>query len=229
MGKYICVVEDDTNISELLKCSLEAFKYDVKVYSNCEDLLREVKGIKPMLIILDIMLPGISGIEALKILKTSEDERDIPVIILSAKSSEIDKVNALELGADDYVTKPFSVLELSSRVKSVLRRSYKGKKAERLEYQDLTIDRINYLVLKAGKEIVLTKKEYEILVLMIEHRDRVVTREELLNKVWGYDFEGESRTLDMHIKTLRNKIASEDVDDKYEYIKTVRGIGYKLS
>ena len=225
MGNYIYVVEDDNNISELLKCSLEAFNFYVKVYENCEDMMVALKEDKPKLMLLDIMLPGMSGIDALKLLKNSKKYKEIPIIILSAKSSEIDKVNALELGADDYVTKPFSVLELSSRIKSVLRRSYKEEN-NILSYKDITIDKENYLVTRMGKEVVLTKKEYKILLYMFENKGRVVTREELLNEVWGYDFEGESRTLDMHMKTLRNKIGSED--DKYKYIKTVRGIGYKL-
>jgi len=225
MGNYIYVVEDDNNISELLKCSLEAFNYYVKVYENCEDMMIALKEEKPKLMLLDIMLPGMSGIDALKLLKNSNKYKSIPIIILSAKSSEIDKVNALELGADDYVTKPFSVLELSSRIKSVLRRTYK-EEDNILEYKDIKIDKENYLVSHNDKEVVLTKKEYKILLYMLENKGRVVTREELLNEVWGYDFEGESRTLDMHMKTLRNKIGSED--DKYKYVKTVRGIGYKL-
>ena len=225
MGNYIYVVEDDNNISELLKCSLEAFNYYVKVFENCEDMMIALKEEKPKLMLLDIMLPGMSGIDALKLLKNSNKYKSIPIIILSAKSSEIDKVNALELGADDYVTKPFSVLELSSRIKSVLRRSYKVED-NILNYKDITIDKENYLVSHDGEEVILTKKEYKILLYMLENKERVVTREELLNEVWGYDFEGESRTLDMHMKTLRNKIGSED--DKYKYIKTIRGIGYKL-
>ncbi|EDS72268.1 winged helix-turn-helix domain-containing protein [Anaerofustis stercorihominis] len=225
MGNYIYVVEDDNNISELLKCSLEAFNYYVKVFENCEDMMIALKEEKPKLMLLDIMLPGMSGIDALKLLKNSNKYKSIPIIILSAKSSEIDKVNALELGADDYVTKPFSVLELSSRIKSVLRRSYKVED-NILNYKDITIDKENYLVSHDGEEVILTKKEYKILLYMLENKGRVVTREELLNEVWGYDFEGESRTLDMHMKTLRNKIGSED--DKYKYIKTIRGIGYKL-
>lgn len=225
MGNYIYVVEDDNNISELLKCSLEAFNYYVKVFENCEDMMIALKEEKPKLMLLDIMLPGMSGIDALKLLKNSNKYKSIPIIILSAKSSEIDKVNALELGADDYVTKPFSVLELSSRIKSVLRRSYKVED-NILNYKDITIDKENYLVLHDGEEVILTKKEYKILLYMLENKGRVVTREELLNEVWGYDFEGESRTLDMHMKTLRNKIGSED--DKYKYVKTIRGIGYKL-
>ncbi|MCR2032460.1 winged helix-turn-helix domain-containing protein [Anaerofustis stercorihominis] len=225
MGNYIYVVEDDNNISELLKCSLEAFNYYVKVFENCEDMMIALKEEKPKLMLLDIMLPGMSGIDALKLLKNSNKYKSIPIIILSAKSSEIDKVNALELGADDYVTKPFSVLELSSRIKSVLRRSYK-EEDNILNYKDITIDKENYHVSHDGEEVILTKKEYKILLYMLENKGRVVTREELLNEVWGYDFEGESRTLDMHMKTLRNKIGSED--DKYKYIKTIRGIGYKL-
>lgn len=225
MGNYIYVVEDDNNISELLKCSLESFNYYVKVFENCEDMMIALKEEKPKLMLLDIMLPGMSGIDALKLLKNSNKYKSIPIIILSAKSSEIDKVNALELGADDYVTKPFSVLELSSRIKSVLRRSYKVED-NILNYKDITIDKENYLVSHDGEEVILTKKEYKILLYMLENKGRVVTREELLNEVWGYDFEGESRTLDMHMKTLRNKIGSED--DKYKYIKTIRGIGYKL-
>ena len=165
MGNYIYVVEDDNNISELLKCSLEAFNFYVKVYENCEDMMVALKEDKPKLMLLDIMLPGMSGIDALKLLKNSKKYKEIPIIILSAKSSEIDKVNALELGADDYVTKPFSVLELSSRIKSVLRRSYKEEN-NILSYKDITIDKENYLVTRMGEEVVLTKKEYKILLYM---------------------------------------------------------------
>lgn len=226
--QQIFIVEDDENISELLSVSLEAFDYKVEVFDRGSTMLETLAKQLPKLIILDIMLPGgMSGIDILKTLKSSSRTKDLPIIMLSAKSAEFDKINALELGADDYVTKPFSALELSSRIKSVIRRTYGEEEEVILEYKDIKIDKENYTVTVADEEVNLTRKEYEILKLLIENLSRVVTREELLNKVWGYDFMGESRTLDMHIKTLRNKLSDDPNKDKY--IKTIRGVGYKVN
>ncbi len=226
MKEHIFITEDDENISELIKCSLETFDYKVKVFPSGEALLYEVEKNIPKLILLDVMLPKMDGLEILTRLKSSKRTGDIPIIMVTAKGMEFDKVKALEIGADDYVVKPFSVLELCARIKSLLRRVEKQESEPVLTYLDICVNINTYQVKVGGEDVELTKKEFKLLVILLENKDRVITRNELLDRVWGYDFEGESRTLDMHIKTLRSKLSKED---KYKYIKTLRGVGYKVN
>lgn len=226
MAKIIFSVEDEENIAELVRCTLEAFGYTVYRFSCAEDMFQTILKQTPDLILLDIMLPGMDGMEALGRLKNSKFS-EIPVILLTAKETEPDKVAGLNQGADDYITKPFGILELTARVNAVLRRSEKqAAKPAELCYRDIRVDCNQRQVTVGGKPVDLTMKEYEILVLLMENQHRIISREEFLNTVWGYEFVGESRTLDIHIKTLRRKL-SDDADHQ-KYIKTIRGIGYSL-
>ena len=180
----------------------------------------------PRLVLLDIMLPGEDGIEILKKLKSSSRTREIPVIMVTAKGAEYDKVKGLDLGADDYVTKPFGMMELVSRVKAVLRRSEKAARDQKniLASGDIEIDTQKHEVTAAGEVVNLTLKEYELLKRLMENQNVVMTRDRLLEDIWGYDFDGETRTVDVHVRTLRQKLGS--CGDK---IETVRGVGYRMS
>lgn len=230
MRKYlIYTVEDERNIQELLLCTLQAFSYDAAGFFNAEDMLNACGEQKPDLILLDVMLPGMDGMQALKALRDKATTREIPVIMLTAKTAESDKVLGLDAGADDYISKPFGVLELTARIRAVLRRRDSGNAAleEVLGFKDISMD-LNRHTVKVGETPVeLTLKEYDLLNVLLQNLQKVVTREELLNMVWGYDFAGESRTLDMHIKTLRQKLG--DTAEQPKYIKTVRGVGYTLA
>ena len=223
----IYLVEDDENIRELVKCTLESFSYQGDAFETAEEMLSQAKKTLPDLILLDIMLPGMDGIAALRILKENPATEPVPVIMLTAKNSEIDKVRGLDLGADDYIGKPFGILELTARVRTVLRRREKHLTApvsQLIEVGDLCIDDQKHLVTQAGKPVDLTLKEYHLLKMLAENRERVIPREELLNVIWGINFAGETRTLNMHIKSLRAKLS--DNPDNPKYIKTVRGVGY---
>ncbi len=215
----IYMVEDDENIGELVKYALGTSGLDTAVFESGRLFWESYDKAKPDIILLDIMLPGEDGVDILTRLR--ERKSDVPVIMLTAKSSELDKVRALNLGADDYMTKPFSVVELTARIQAVLRRT--GKAYENFIVGDIEIDTPAVKVTVSGKVTELTRKEYELLLLMARNKGRVVTRDTAMNIVWGYDYEGESRTIDMHIKTLRSKLLHAG-----EQIKTVRGVGYKL-
>lgn len=227
MNDFIFIVEDEDNIRELLRCTLEAFSYHVRCFSEAETMLQAAAADKPDLVLLDIMLPGLDGVTALKALKADALTADIPVIMLTAKSSEPEKVISLDAGADDYITKPFGVLELSARIRAVIRRHKKPvPKPAVITYKDIVINNEKHSITVDGKAVVLTLKEYELLYLLMDNPDKVISREDLLIAVWGYEFAGESRTLDMHIKTLRQKLG--DNADNPQYIRTVRGVGYSL-
>lgn len=227
MNDLIYLVEDDDNIRELVTVALSAHSYRVKAFVCAEDALEELKLELPVLIILDIMLPGIDGINALKRIRQSDHTKDVMIMMLTAKSTELDKVIGLESGADDYVAKPFGVMELSARVKALLRRRVVNSENQTtITSSAIVIDTSLREVLLNGNKILLTLKEYELLKLLMENRSRVMTREELLDKVWGYDFVSETRTLDMHIRTLRQKLGDEA--EKPIYIKTMRGVGYRF-
>ena len=170
-------------------------------------------------------MPGMDGLQALRLLKQERRTAGVPVIFLTAKSSEIDKVKGLDLGAEDYITKPFGLLELAARVRAALRRQ-PPERQHILRGGDIVIDVDDHAVTRAGQPLELTLKEFELLRILIANRERVVPREELLNEIWGYDFAGETRTLDMHIKTLRAKLG-DDVEHP-RYIKTIRAVGYKF-
>ena len=224
--KKILIIDDEIHIVELLKFNLENNGYKVDYSYDGFDGYLMTKEFQPDLILLDWMLPNISGIDLLKKIRSDETLEQIPVIMLTAKNMEEDKLEGLEDGADDYITKPFSVKEVLARITSVLRR-YKytsNEKIEVLKADDIQVNVNKHIVTKNGQEIELTLKEFQILKLLIENKGNVLTRTFLLDKIWGYDYYGETRTLDVHIRHLRKKIGDNDS----KLIETVRGVGYKI-
>lgn len=222
---FICVVEDEENIRELIKIALEGFGYEVEAFEAAEPALDYMKGKKADLAIFDWMLPGISGVDAVRSIRKDTELKKMPVILLTAKDKELDKVVGLDGGADDYMTKPFGVLELAARVRSLLRRTGDlSVPEEAMVYGNLRVSPKTREVWFREEKVELTFKEYELLVYLLENQDRVVPRDELLNRIWGYEYDGETRTLDIHIRTLRQKLGEEG----QEYIKTSRGVGYRL-
>lgn len=219
----IYIVEDDDPIRELVTYALQNSGFEVVGLMNGDGLLSLCQETQPDLLLLDIMLPHEDGIRLLKKLKEHKITRSIPVIMLTAKSTELDKVKGLDLGADDYITKPFSVMELISRVKAVLRRSETQKPVAQLQVGNLQLDKEKRKVLAEGMEVDLTYKEFELLSYLMSHPQMVLSRAQILNTLWGYEFEGESRTVDMHIKALRQKL-----QDCGSYIQTVRNVGYVI-
>ncbi len=220
----IYIVEDDSGIRELLVYTLTNSGYQAVGFASPIPFWEAMETNTPQLILLDIMLPQEDGLSVLTKLRNNSATANIPVIMVTAKSAEYDKVQGLDSGADDYITKPFGMMELVSRVKALLRRT----KAEptppsALTYGEIEIHPKSRTVLVQGQSITITLKEFELLQLFMQHPNQVFEREELLQKIWGYSFEGESRTLDVHIRTLRQKLG-----DCGSYIETVRGIGYKL-
>lgn len=224
MKEIIYYVEDDKNIRELVIYALKASGFTAVGFENAAAFYKEIKKTVPALILLDIMLPDEDGISMLKKLKKTERLSHVPVIMLTAKSAEYDKVIGLDLGADDYVTKPFGVMELVSRVKAVLRRS--GRKIEKnqsMDMDDIHLDRERHLVTVGDVPVDLTYKEFELLDYLMRNSGIVLSRERLLEAVWNTDFEGESRTVDVHIGSLRQKLGESG-----KKIQTVRGVGYKM-
>ena len=223
----IYCVEDDDGISELILCALKSGGYDAVAFDTSAKLYERMKKQTPSLILLDIMLPGEDGITTLKRIRADAQSKNIPIIMLTAKSSEVDKVVGLEAGADDFITKPFGIMELLSRIKAVLRRVNTSEQVTQpiLSYQGLMLDSSKRQVTFNDVQVELTFKEFELLAFLLKNIDIVLSRDKIVEKVWGYDFEGESRTVDMHIKTMRQKL--EDVGC-VDYIKTVRGVGYKI-
>ncbi len=219
----IYVVEDDRNISEIESFSLKNSGYDVAVYENARDFYEALKDRIPSLILLDIMLPDEDGLSIVEKLRKDSLTKKTPIILVTAKTTEMDKVKGLDIGADDYLTKPFGVMELISRVKALLRRSGEDKGDKCLTIGKIFLDSERHAVYVDNKLCELTYKEYELLKMLMLHAGIVTGREEILNHVWGMDFEGESRTLDMHIKTLRQKLGEAG-----SMIKTVRNVGYIL-
>ncbi len=221
----VLVIEDEKNIAELVKYNLEQEKFSVIWASTGDAGLEQARKNKPDLIILDLMLPGISGLEICKILKQKDSTSSTPIIMLTAKTQEADRVIGLELGADDYVSKPFSPRELVARVKAVLRRGSRKTTPEVLRCGGIEIDTGKYTVGLNGKTIELTSKEYSLLKTLMEAEGRVLSRENLLEKVWGYDaaLNIETRTVDMHIVQLRKKLGQEA-----ERILTVKNVGYRF-
>lgn len=215
----IYVVEDDKSIRNLVDYALSEKGYQIKTFEDGLDIVELIKKDGGELLILDIMLPGKDGIE---ILEEIREFSDIPIILLTARTDEFDKVLGLESGADDYITKPFSILELISRVKAILRRSSK-KDNDHVNYDNITINTRKRTVKVDGQPIDLTFKEFEMLLLFMNNMGNVITREDFLLKIWGYDYEGETRTVDVHIASLRNKLLEGG-----KHIKTVRNLGYKF-
>ncbi len=218
----IVCVEDELNIQELIVYTLNSTGYKATGVSNGHQLDAFLKNELPELILLDLMLPDESGLEILKRLRENKRTKEIPVIILTAKSSEMDKILGLDGGADDYITKPFSMLELISRIKAVLRRTSKESSSV-LVFRDLKMDLSKHTVMVEDEKITLTLKEYELLKKLMQNPGVVCSRDMLLDEIWGYDYYGESRTVDVHIRTLRSKLGKAET-----YIETIRGVGYKL-
>ncbi|MBS5083016.1 MAG: response regulator transcription factor [Clostridiales bacterium] len=219
----IYCVEDDMNIRELVAYALKTSGYEAIGFENAAEFYKGLKDGSPDLILLDIMLPDEDGISILKKLRAKNEYKDIPVIMLTAKSTEYDKVKGLDVGADDYVTKPFGVMELISRIKAVLRRSQKSISTDMMVLGDIRLDIQKHEVTVSGKEVILTYKEFELLTYLMKNQGIVLSRDKILEVIWNYDYEGESRTVDVHIGSLRQKLGASG-----NMIETVRGVGYKM-
>lgn len=219
----IFCVEDDSSIRDLMIYTLNATGFAAAGFGDSDTFWEAVKQQEPELILLDIMLPGEDGISILKKLRSQAAFRDIPVIMATAKGTEFDKVMGLDMGADDYLTKPFGMMEMVSRIKAVLRRTGKKENSGRLCIGNLELNSEEHTVLADGERIALTLKEYELLNLFMRNPGRVFTREQLLAQIWASDFVGETRTVDVHIGTLRTKLGQCG-----EYLETVRGVGYRM-
>lgn len=219
----IYCVEDDTSIRELMLYALRASGFEAEGFPDGTRLLHSLNHTEPQLILLDIMLPGMDGIEILKHLRSSPATAHIPVIMASAKGTEYDKVLGLDLGADDYLAKPFGMMEMVSRIRAVLRRSTVGSPEKPLRLGLLQMDPLSHTVHADGKRVELTLKEFELLRLFMEHPGQVFSRDQLLERIWSTDYVGETRTVDVHIGTLRTKL-----ERCGEYIRTVRGVGYRM-
>ena len=217
--KNILIVEDEANISDFVKGELEYEGYNVCIKEDGREGLEEALKNEYDLIILDVMLPSMNGFEICRRLKR---EKQSPIIMLSAKDSVMDKVNGLQIGADDYIAKPFAIEELLARIEVVFRRQ-DNLNNYIIKFKDITINKSSRVVKRDGNEINLTNKEYELLMILIENKDKVVTREELLEKIWGYGYEPETNVIDVYIRYLRAKLNNEN---KEEYIQTVRSVGY---
>lgn len=221
----IYFVEDDNSIRKLVLYSLISAGLEAEGFAHPSQFWQAMEAHAPEVILLDIMLPEEDGISILRKLRSDPLTRGVQVILLTAKSSEYDKVIGLDAGADDYVTKPFGMMELVARVKSALRRAGNSESAASplLSHGCLTVDGTRHLVQVQGESVSLTLKEFQLLTFLLEHRDTVFSRDTLLSTIWGYDFDGTSRTVDVHIRTLRQKLG-----DAGAYIQTIRGIGYKF-
>ena len=222
--KMVYCVEDDESIRQLVLYALKNNGFETKGFENGDDLYAELQHTIPNLILLDIMLPGDDGYKILDNIRKNHNTKDIPVIILTAKTNEYDKVKGLDMGADDYISKPFGVMELISRVNAVLRRSLKtDNKDNILSIGNLTVDESKRTVTVDNKEVNLTFKEFELLLYLLRNKNMVLSRDKIMNEVWETDFEGESRTVDVHVRTLRLKLG-----DAGKIIQTIRNVGYKI-
>lgn len=222
----IFCVEDDSNIRELVVYTLETTGFKARGFEDGREFLEALALETPEMVLMDIMLPGDDGLELLKKLKASPKTREIPVIMVTAKGAEYDKVKGLDLGADDYVTKPFGMMELVSRIKAVLRRTRRDAQEPQdiIAVGEIEINTKKHEVTAAGEVVNLTLKEYELLKRLMKNPNIVMTRDCLLEDIWGYDFDGETRTVDVHVRTLRQKLGPCG-----EKIETVRGVGYRMS
>lgn len=225
MALLYCV-EDDEDIREMILYALKSGGFDARGFESGIEFMQAMREEIPTLVLLDIMLPGEDGLKLLSGLRQDAGYRNVPVIFLTAKSAEYDKVKGLDLGADDYITKPFGVMELLSRVRAVLRRSEGAREqASLLKVRNITMDYDKRNVLVDKQDCALTFKEFELFYYLLYNKGLVLSREKIMERVWGFDFEGESRTVDMHIKTLRQKLAKCGAQD---VIVTVRSVGYKI-
>jgi len=219
----IYCVEDERNIRELLIYTLETTGFKARGVGNGNELMKALKEEIPELILLDIMLPGDDGYTILEQLKSMPSVKDVPVIMVTAKEAEFDKVKGLEGGADDYITKPFGMMEFVARVKAVLRRSARQNEDKELHYDELYLNVGRHEVRYREEKIDLTRKEFELLQYLLENKGLVMTRNQILCHVWGYDFDGETRTVDVHVRTLRQKLGEAG-----NLIETIRGVGYRI-
>ncbi|XOQ45279.1 MAG: Stage 0 sporulation A-like protein [Clostridium sp.] len=219
----ICCIEDDTSIRELVVYTLKITGFSAAGFEDGKSFFQSLNEEIPELVLLDIMLPGEDGIRILKKLKQLDTTKDIPVILLTAKNSEYDKVLGLDSGADDYITKPFGMMELISRIRAVLRRTAPKSSSHMLAAGSVQMYIDKHLVLADGKKVSLTLKEFALLRCLLENSGIVLTRDTLLEKIWGYDFNGETRTVDVHIRTLRQKLGKSG-----SIIETIRGVGYRI-
>ena len=227
-NEKILVVDDEENIAELISYNLSSNGYKVITANNGIDAVKIAIEEKPSLILLDLMIPGKDGYDVCKEVRSNNEIRNTPIIMLTAKSEELDKILGLELGADDYITKPFSVRELLARVKAVLRRfSIVEPESNVLVFGDLTADFDKREILVKDKKLELTLKEFELLEILIRNKGKILTRDTLLDKIWGYEYIGETRTVDVHIRYLRKKIEADDKNPKL--IETIRGVGYRFN
>ena len=219
---FIFIVEDDANIREIETIALKNSNYEVKAFENAKAFYKKLEETIPDLVILDVMLPDESGYKILKNLRMNEKTRKIPVIMVTAKTQELDMIRGFDEGADDYIKKPFSIMELISRVKALLRRTVSAE-VKVLQIEELRLEHERHIVSVNEEVIELTYKEYELLRLLMTNKSMVLSREVIMRQVWGTDFEGESRTVDMHIKTLRKKLKEAG-----SRIKTIRNVGYLI-
>lgn len=225
MPSKILIIDDEPDVADMVAINLKAEGYKILLAENGETGLAKAKAEAPHLIVLDLMLPKMSGLEVCKALKRDATTSRIPIIMLTAKSDEVDRIVGLELGADDYVTKPFSPRELLLRIQSMLRRtSAGGEKQERLKVGDILLDHSRHEVLVRNQKIKLTATEFRLLAILMERRGRVQTRDRLLNDVWGYESVIDTRTVDTHVRRLREKLGPVA-----DYVETVRGVGYRMS
>lgn len=226
MNEKVLIVDDELNILELLDFNLKKEGYDVLRADTGEKAVSLLEQIRPDIVLLDQMLPGLDGLGVLKRMRANEALSDIPVIMVTARSEEIDKIIGLELGADDYITKPFSMRELLARVKALLRRTKRTDTPlpSVLSFNKLKVDTVGYIASIDDKKLLLTLKEFDLLVLLMSNTSQVFTRDAILNKVWGYDYFGETRTVDVHITNLRRKL-----QEYGDHIETVRGVGYRFN
>nr|WP_314497047.1 response regulator transcription factor [uncultured Peptostreptococcus sp.] len=223
----ILVIDDEEHILELLKFNLELSDFDVCVSSEANEAIELIGREKPDLLLLDWMLPKISGIDILKKIRQDENIYDLPVIMLTAKNMEDDKIQGLNVGADDYITKPFSIKELMARINTILRRYRVSDKSQSIiEAGNIILNTDQYGLTVDGHAVDLTRKEFELLKLLMENRGKVLKRDYLLEKVWGYEFYGETRTVDVHIRHLRKKLGLDETSENG--IDTIRGLGYKM-
>lgn len=221
----ILLVEDEPAQREILRYNLGAEGYDVAIAENGDDALILVEEVDPDLILLDWMLPGVSGVEVCRRLKARKTSKAIPIIMLSARSEEVDRVRGLETGADDYMVKPFSVAELMARIRTQLRRTRPAAIGQQLEFEDIVLDAESHRVTRAGEEVNLGPTEFRLLSTLMEKPGRVWTRDQLLDRVWGRDIYVDTRTVDVHVGRLRKALRTGDSSDP---IRTVRGTGYAL-
>ncbi|MBI9009247.1 MAG: response regulator transcription factor [Tenericutes bacterium] len=225
MKPLIFSVEDDQNIQNVIQIALRNSNYEISSFDDAKSLYKRLENEKPDLFLLDIMLPDLDGLEILKHLKSNPQFQDIPVMIISAKISEVDKVIGLDSGADDYLIKPFGVLELVSRVKALLRR-YREDKSNIIVLGNLELDSKRHECLYKKVPVVFTKKQFSLLKLLMENYNVIVSRDDIFNLVWGFEYIGETRTVDVHIKEIRRKLKEAGIEE--QTIENIRGIGYKF-